>query len=205
MKTFFTADSHFGHYNPNTGSGVIKNCNRPFQSIEDHDYYLIKRWNETVGENDLVYILGDVAFKNHNVYLKSLNGKKILVTGSHDKMSQINNKYFEEIHKGMLVRSFNKVSYVLTHCPMLTWEKSHYGSINLHGHSHGRIEEVDWISRMDIGVDVADDYAPFSLEFITYKMSKKIPKIYSDDPDKFVSINKEKNLKILNEWKSTNV
>jgi len=39
MTDFFTADSHFGHKN------VMKLCNRPWDSIEEHDEALIERHN----------------------------------------------------------------------------------------------------------------------------------------------------------------
>ena len=49
--------------------------------------YIIKKWNEKVGINDEVYIVGDVSFGNGyltNELLKQLNGKKHLVIGNHD-------------------------------------------------------------------------------------------------------------------------
>lgn len=55
---YFISDLHFGH----------KNClafdNRPFKSIEENDETIIKNWNNTVGIDDDVYLLGDVSWYN---------------------------------------------------------------------------------------------------------------------------------------------
>jgi len=197
---WFTADLHFGHRGKPDGviGGIIKHASRPFKTIEEHDEYLIKRWNETVDKHGIVYIIGDFAWRNPNHYVQALNGKKILITGSHDKMSQLNLHQFTSVYQGMLITTFNKIPFVLTHCSMRVWERSYYGAINLYGHSHGRLEEFPDRCQMDVGVDVADDYAPFSLEFILYKMSLKIKRDYQhSEPDKFVKINKENNLKLM--------
>ena len=49
---FYIADMHFGHKN------VIRYDNRPFDSIEEMDKAMITLWNETVGDDDVVYIIG---------------------------------------------------------------------------------------------------------------------------------------------------
>ena len=76
QKTFFTSDLHFGHTN------VIKFDNRPFQTVEEMDYELVKRWNAKVGKGDLVYVLGDFIWKSSSSeapkLIKSLNGQIIL-------------------------------------------------------------------------------------------------------------------------------
>jgi calcineurin-like phosphoesterase family protein len=191
-----TADDHFAHNN------ILKFTTRPFKTIEEHDEYLIKRWNETVDRKDRVFILGDFAWRNHKHYVGALNGQKILIIGSHDKMSQIDKAQFTEIHKGMLVITLNKIPFVMTHCAMKVWERSHYGAINLYGHSHGRLEEFDNKLQMDVGVDVSPDYAPFSLDFIIYKMSLKIKQVYNTDVDinKNVMINRNNNLKLMEDF-----
>lgn len=50
QKIFFTSDLHFGHEN------VLRFDNRPFETVEEMDDELIKRWNDKVGKGDLVYV-----------------------------------------------------------------------------------------------------------------------------------------------------
>ena len=51
-QVFFTADLHFGHEN------VIDFDNRPFESVEEMDAELMRRWNNKVEKSDIVYVLG---------------------------------------------------------------------------------------------------------------------------------------------------
>jgi len=202
-KIFVTADQHFGHYHTKSGLGIIVYCKRPFKTIQEHDQYLIDRWNEVVGKHDLVYILGDLCWNRHGHYVMALNGQKILITGSHDKTSQLNMQQFTEVHHGMLVRTINNIPFVMTHCAMKVWERSQHGSVNLYGHSHGRLPEDDYRLQMDVGVDVSPNYAPFPLDFIIYKMSlKKKPEHTRNDKelDRAVQMNKNNNDKLMKQW-----
>lgn len=76
-KVFFTSDLHFGHEN------VIRFDNRPFETVEEMDAELIRRWNARVGKGDLVYVLGDMIWKTRNsdaeTLIRSLNGQIILI------------------------------------------------------------------------------------------------------------------------------
>jgi calcineurin-like phosphoesterase family protein len=45
---FFTADEDYGHEN------IIRDCNRPFTSVDEMDADIIKRHNEMVGPRDFV-------------------------------------------------------------------------------------------------------------------------------------------------------
>jgi len=59
---------------------------------------------------------------------------------------------------------------VCCHYPLLSWPHSCYGSIMLHGHSHGRIPP--YRRRMDVGVDTNDFY-PYSFDEIRVIMDDK--------------------------------
>ena len=78
---FFTSDTHFGHEN------IITFCNRPFESIEEHDRVLIQNWNSVVTPDDTVFHLGDFCFGNGYKWyeiLGQLNGHIYLIRGNHD-------------------------------------------------------------------------------------------------------------------------
>lgn len=80
-KVFVYSDSHFGH------AKIIEYANRPYSSVEEMDEDLIRRWNETVSNDDIVFHLGDFAFgsvEKQKSYFDRLNGAKFLVLGNHD-------------------------------------------------------------------------------------------------------------------------
>ena len=82
MRRFVIADLHFGHEN------IIKYESRPFADVEEMNVRLIELWNSTVGNDDLVYVLGDFTLSRRIDVIKnlvsSLNGRKILIMGNHD-------------------------------------------------------------------------------------------------------------------------
>ena len=81
-RTFYIADLHFGHKN------VMAYDNRPWSTIEENDAMLIRNWNNAVGPDDEVYLLGDVSWYNVTKtveYLNDLNGAKHLIIGNHDQ------------------------------------------------------------------------------------------------------------------------
>jgi len=78
----------FGH------SNIIRYTNRPFKSVGEMDYELIRRWNERVQKDDVVFHLGDFCFKetkdrNAKYYLDQLNGQKIFIAGNHDRNNSL--------------------------------------------------------------------------------------------------------------------
>jgi calcineurin-like phosphoesterase family protein len=132
---YFTGDQHFGHAN------IIKHCNRPFESVADMDVYLLEQWNERVGGNDTIYILGDLFFRNAvstEEYLGRLHGKKHLIVGNHDRdwMKKADlQKYFLSV-SNMLETSDGAHKLILCHYPMMTWNGSSKGSYLIYGHIH---------------------------------------------------------------------
>lgn len=130
MKIFGISDTHFGHAN------IIRYCNRPFASVEEMDEIMIKLWNETVSNKDVVLHLGDLGLGNKEYIssiVKRLNGKKILIMGNHDNWS-------EQTYRDM---GFHTVSrfpilydefYLLSHAPVQMCQNSVF--YNYYGHVH---------------------------------------------------------------------
>lgn len=178
---WFCADTHFGHDN------IRAYCDRPFASIEEHDAAIVNNWNTVVGKNDTVYHLGDLAFfRGRNKTNKlvdlcnSLNGKKYLILGNHDRGS---NLYKLGINFDILGSYYDlkiqdpemgKVTIVLCHYPIERWNKKHFGSLHLHGHCHGTLESKG-IARMDVGVD-SHEYFPISFEEIKIRFTQELMK-----------------------------
>jgi calcineurin-like phosphoesterase family protein len=155
---YFTADLHFGHKN------ILKYEDRPYKDVDTMNEELIKNWNNTVTNDDEIYILGDLFFLNQEKseeILKVLNGKKILIKGNHDKIHKPNEKYFTGIHD-YLLKKFAGVYFVLFHYPIFDWDGKHRGSIHLHGHVHSR-GDIFLPNKINVGVDVIG-FKPISLE-----------------------------------------
>lgn len=156
---FFTGDTHFGD------TRVLRIDRRPFASLAEHDQALIDSWNERVSPQDEVWHLGDFASPkagDPDLLLARLNGKKHLIIGNNDAPATIEARgwastqhYAELTEEGQLL--------VLCHYPFRTWNQIGKKSINLHGHSHGKLKPVT--RQYDVGVD-AQDLRPATLETI---------------------------------------
>ena len=170
----FTSDTHFSHEN------IIKYCNRPFESIEEHDEALIRNWNTKVGPNDLVFHLGDIGFgnvKRINEILNQLNGKITLVIGNHDWriLDKLNLERFELVTQ-QINMNINDQHIYLNHFPMLAFSGAYRGleaTWQLFGHVHTSPytdEGLDHIrmkhlftTQYDVGTD-NNDFSPVSFE-----------------------------------------
>lgn len=169
MKTWFVADTHFGHIN------ILKHCKRPFSSIEEMDDSLIEAWNAKVTQQDTVYHLGDVAWRFAERYLDKLKGRLHLISGNHD------HKDTRKLARWLSVQPFLELKdsvaglIVLCHYPLHVWNRSHYGTWHLHGHCHGSLR-CPGGRMLDVGVDALPGYAPIELSEIAEQMSKKVPR-----------------------------
>ena len=181
-NVFVTADHHFGHDN-------IRNfCNRPFNTVEDMDEILIKKWNERVGTDGVVYHLGDFTLGRYaENYFKQLNGFIHIIPGGHDSRWMARDTYAKYtsasgesicicppiLEIGVKVFGVSRpLTIVMCHYAMRVWNKSHYGSMHLYGHSHGRLPGLG--RSMDVGVD-AHNFYPISLREVLDEL-QRIPK-----------------------------
>jgi len=187
---FFTADLHLGHNN------IIKYVDRPFSNIQEHDTYIINQWNDVVGDNSRVYVLGDFTLGGKAVacnFFAQLKGK-IYVIGNHfhhDRHWLPPYPWFGDLPE-MVSRTHYRItvvppSYVieyralnnnqgyplavhLSHHPLAVWDRKHYGAWHLHGHSHGHYTARGKI--LDVGVDT-HAFRPWSLAEIQSYMETR--------------------------------
>lgn len=129
-NVWFIADTHFGHKN------IIQYCNRPFETVEEMNEELIKRWNSKVKKEDKIYMLGDFALggiARVEELLSKLNGYKILILGNHDNFSvqKYLNAGFNEVSR--LPVLFNDY-FLLSHAPLDL--SPHCRFANIYGHVH---------------------------------------------------------------------
>lgn len=136
-RNLYIADWHYDHAN------ILDYDDRPFKTVEEMNDELIKRWNTRAHEDDTVYILGDMFWCSQTEaipILERLNGKKVLVKGNHDKVS--NKDFagkFENICDYLEIKDLDK-HLVLCHYPIPCFNGHTEGWIHLYGHVHNSFE-----------------------------------------------------------------
>lgn len=163
---FVIADTHLDHPH------ILEYCPRGVSTIEEMNEMLVTNWNSRVSTRDTVIIVGDLAFKNHRKWLGRLRGRKILVKGNHDDMSQeIYSQCFITV-KDIYIRSFEKTSAVFCHYAMRAWPFKAAGAIHLYGHSHGRLPEIMTERACDCGCDIWN-YFPQPIDVFFNKLNAR--------------------------------
>lgn len=173
MKTYVTADLHFGHEN------IIKFCAPTRGHFKDADHMneeMVRMWNEIVNPEDNVYILGDVAFMQAQKaaeMVNRLNGRKILIQGNHDVKTLRDPMFrmcFAEIHVYHEI-DWRGTRVCMFHYPIAEFNQMHRGAVHFHGHLHGkpngleeyRVRDVGWDATGNIVTDM-DDIFPEALK-----------------------------------------
>lgn len=190
MARFFTADLHLGHRNIaryETGRAQAAGVAPLTASADDEtqsslDSFLINRWNEVVGPDDEVWLLGDACMGRLDRtigQLRRLLGRIVLVPGNHDRVwagdhrrDEWWNRYLDagigEIIDGTTSLELADGTVVdVDHFPYVgdsgdrdryvDWRPTDRGRVLLHGHVHST-----WRTNgrmVDVGVDVWD-YRP---------------------------------------------
>lgn len=192
MARFFTADLHLGHrniarYEPERAraAGVaVLDGPADDETQSRLDTFLIDRWNEVVGPDDEVWLLGDACMGRLDRTIESLRrllGRIILVPGNHDRVwagdhrrVQWWDRYLgagvDEIVDGTTSLELADGTVVdADHFPYegdsraedryVDWRPLDRGRVLLHGHVHS-----SWCTNgrmINVGVDVWD-FAPIS-------------------------------------------
>jgi calcineurin-like phosphoesterase family protein len=209
MRVWFTADTHFGHKKiPFYAKRkfclnneeleklefIWKNKNfsnddsaPSWSSISKMNDHIIKKINEYVKKDDILWHLGDFCWSKKSKiadvakkYREKINCKNIfLVLGNHDH-SEIK-KVFNDNYQIYDLKIGSK-HIVLSHYSLAFWNKSHNKSWMLYGHAHGTAEE--WLDKnmpgrlsMDVGIDnifkLFGEYRPISFEEISDFFSQR--------------------------------
>jgi calcineurin-like phosphoesterase family protein len=156
---FFTSDTHFGD------PRILRIDRRPFASLAAHDEALVGLWNETVGLDDELWHLGDFALDGKgrvDALLSRLNGRKHLIVGNNDGAETTGAAGWASVQHYAELR-IDGHHLILCHYPFRTWNQIGRKSIDLHGHSHGRLKPLT--RQYDVGVD-ARDFRPVTLDEI---------------------------------------
>lgn len=162
---WFTADLHLFHAN------IIWMNKRPFKDANEMYDHIVNDWNSKVQEDDYVFILGDVLWGSQATRLKALseklNGHICIVLGNHDKEKTANGSTgsnydcFYSVSRADFIRVKSKSKDVdqliyMSHYPAISWPSKSRGSIHLHGHVHGMLDDMNETSpdlRVDVGLD----------------------------------------------------
>lgn len=179
-KIYLTSDCHFNH-----DKEFIWKA-RGFNDVHEMNAEIIKRWNETVTDEDTIYILGDAMMgklEDSVECLKQLKGNIRIILGNHDTNNRIE-KYKE---MGIPVAcaenlKYNGYTFFLCHYPTLTGNGDadrpiKARVINLYGHTHQASTFEDSPILYHVGVD-SHDCRPVSIdqiiqEIIEFNESKK--------------------------------
>ncbi len=161
MSVYFIADLHFDDEN------IRVYENRPFENVEEMNRAIIDNWNSTVSEDDEVYLVGDIGNEKH---ISELKGRKYLVKGNHDKLS--NEEYrklgFTEVYDKPII--FNDF-WMVSHEPMYVNKNMPYANIFGHVHANPAYRTVSersyWVGVERIG------YTPISFEEIAMAVQEE--------------------------------
>jgi calcineurin-like phosphoesterase family protein len=175
MKTWITSDTHWGHQN------IMKFCPESRARFNGDLAYMneamVQEWNELIAPEDLVYILGDVAFMSGSEAGRTvarLNGTKILIEGNHDRKT-LNDatfrKCFKEVHQYLRL-VYNGTVVVMSHYPFLEWDQMHRGSVHFYGHLHGGKTGMEKYRMQDVGMDATGKIA-ISMDYVVSEALKR--------------------------------
>ena len=198
QKLWFTSDTHFAHTNICRGVSKWKDFNgnvpikqtRDFKTLDHMNDAIVKSINSVVGENDILFHLGDWSFggfENIAEFRSRILCKNIhLILGNHDHHIENNkdniqrlfssvNQYLRlqvSVYPGTVLHT-GKVDLVLMHYPIASWHNMNDGVIHLHGHVHlPPNKKLAQGKAMDVGVD-GNGLVPYSLNEITRIMDKQ--------------------------------
>lgn len=177
MSLFISADLH-------AGDERMQILGRPFRDATHCISTIHDNWNEIVKPDDTVIVNGDVAVdEKWLIWLKIMNGHKILVKGNYDKMpDEVYLKYFDAVYGDFLdmtlegmdeKREKKELPVRIVHYP----SKGIAEKLCLTGHVHAtwRVQK----NMINVGQD-ANHFKPLSVDDIFF-LFRAIKEFYDED------------------------
>ena len=197
QKIFFTSDTHYGHSNICSATTNWKDADdltRPFKTLEYMNDVLVNNINAMVGEDDILFHLGDWSFggfDNIREFRERILCKNVhLILGNHDHhishnkddikslFSSVNEYLLLDLRVVISKNRNERYAFVLMHYPIASWMNMNQGVIHLHGHTHlPHNLKVAAGRAMDVGVD-GNGLIPYSLkQILTLLYDRPIQKL----------------------------
>ena len=188
-KVYITSDTHYGHKNICRGvtdwrlpdGGIPMDQTRDFDTIEKMNERIIQNINSVVGEDDVLFHLGDWSFggfENVQKFRDRILCKEIhLILGNHD--THIENDRYNVQELFTSVNHYTKLMYknntfVLFHYPIASYDGLNKGHIHLHGHVHLPTNlRFGKGKKMDVGMDGHPTFGVYNMDEIIRIMDKR--------------------------------
>jgi calcineurin-like phosphoesterase family protein len=172
QKLWFTSDTHYNHANicSATTQWTDPVTCREFKSLEHMNAHLVGNINEMVGQDDILFHLGDWSFggfEQIELFRNQIVCKNVhIITGNHDHHIENDREGIQSIFSSVnkylnLVVKWNvgtplmdEARFALMHFPIASWDNMARGAIHLHGHVHFEPRlRIGAGKMMDVGVD----------------------------------------------------
>ena len=163
---YLTSDFHFAH-----NMDFIYKA-RGFENIDQMNKAVVENINNTLKEDDELYVLGDLVLDDFDEgyrYLKMIKPKMHIILGNHDTDKKVEAyRKLENVVSGSFAEAitYKRKRFFLCHYPVIlddgNSENPDIRDWCLHGHTHSR-KKYQFLNCYNIGLDAHKCY-PVSIE-----------------------------------------
>lgn len=188
----FSSDLHLGH----RGGYLSCERDRDFRSLNHMNRSIIRAWNETVTDEDTVFLLGDFCYRSSrpaSSWLNEMNhgARLVFVKGNHDQWLDVmppeeKHRHFQLVIEDTCVIERNGFRVGLTHVPTDTFQVP--VDLIVCGHIHNNRQGIDYENFMRIpnivncSVEI-NDYRPVSLRELVQNNQCFYNRTYDNIPE----------------------
>jgi calcineurin-like phosphoesterase family protein len=205
QKLWFTSDTHYNH--ANICSATTKwtdpvTC-REFKSLEHMNAHIVGNTNEKVGQDDILFHLGDWSFggfEQIELFRNQIVCRNIhIITGNHDHhiendregiqsiFSSVNKYLNLNVKWNVGTPLMDEQRFALMHFPIASWDNMARGAIHLHGHVHFEPRlRIGAGKMMDVGVDGNGLYPIEMSEVLRLMRNQPIKSMFTFDHHEIV-------------------